>query len=100
MRVGMQQTRRRAWRLRVSVSAARSSLLRQGGNIVFHPHSFGIGDHVKINRELSNKEGTFDAGHEFEIIEMYARNGMDLYDLRDSDLNLLGEVPFEDISWA
>lgn len=66
---------------------------------MFHPHSFRLGDHVKITRELSNTEGTFDAGHEFEIIDFYERHGTPLYDLRDADLHLLGGVSYDDISY-
>ena len=66
---------------------------------MFHPHSFRIGDHVKINRDLSNDEGTFDAGHEFEIIDLYVRHEAPLYDLRDAQLHLLGGVSYDDISY-
>jgi hypothetical protein len=66
---------------------------------MFHPHSYRVGDHVKLTRALANDEGTFEAGHEFEITALYERHGVPLYDLRDRDLNLLTEVPFEDLSW-
>jgi hypothetical protein len=66
---------------------------------MFTPRSFSIGDHVKINRDISNSEGTFGAGHEFEIIDLYERHGEVLYDLRDRDLRLLGKVEFADLSW-
>jgi hypothetical protein len=47
---------------------------------------------------MSNKEGTFGAGHDFEIIDIHFRGADTFYDLRDRDLNLLGDVPFGDIS--
>ena len=67
---------------------------------MFTPRTFAMGDHIKIDRELSNREGTFAAGHEFEIIGIHAGEGGALYDLRDHELRVLLEVPFADISWA
>jgi hypothetical protein len=67
---------------------------------MFHSHSYAIGDHVVLTRELSNKEGTFDAGHEFEIIDLYERHGVPLYDLRDSGLRLLGGASADDFTYA
>ena len=46
---------------------------------MFHPHSYRVGDHVKITRDLANDEGTFEAGHEFEITGMYERHGVPLF---------------------
>lgn len=60
---------------------------------MFTPRSFRIGDHVKINAALSDKEGTFAAGHEFTIIDIHFRGDDVLYDLRDRDVRLLGDVP-------
>jgi hypothetical protein len=66
---------------------------------MFHPHTYNVGDHVVLTHELSNKEGTFDAGHPFQIIDMYVRHGAVLYDLRDSGLHLIGEVTADDFSY-
>jgi len=65
---------------------------------MFTPRALSVGDHVTINSDLSNKEGTFGAGHEFEIIDIHYHGNDTFYDLRDRDLNLLDDVPFGDIS--
>ena len=65
---------------------------------MFTPRTLSVGDHVRINSDLSNAEGTFGAGHEFEIIDIHFRGSDTFYDLRDHDLNLLGDVPLGDIS--
>jgi hypothetical protein len=65
---------------------------------MFTPRTLSVGDHVTINSAMSNKEGTFGAGHEFEIIDIRFHGEDAFYDLRDRDLNLIGNVPFEDIS--
>ena len=65
--------------------------------IMFTPRTFSIGDRVKINRDLSNREGMFGAGHEFEIVDLYARDGIAMYDLRDHESHMLIEVPFSDL---
>jgi hypothetical protein len=67
---------------------------------MFTPRTYAMGDHVKIDSELTNAEGTFAAGHEFEIIGIHFREGEALYDLRDHELHVLLEVPFADISWG
>lgn len=61
----------------------------------FTPRNYRIGEHVRINRDFSNAEGTFSAGHEFEIMDSHVRHGEFVYDLRDRDLNILGEVPVD-----
>jgi len=61
--------------------------------MAFTPRSLSNGDHVKINQDISNEEGVFSAGHEFMIIDQHVRDGVMVYDLRDHDLNVLGEVP-------
>ena len=67
---------------------------------MFHPHSYKVGDHVKLTSEISTKEGTYDAGHEFEIIDFYERHGVALYDLRDSELHLIGGASADDFEYA
>jgi len=67
---------------------------------MFTPRAFSEGDHVTINSDMSNKEGTFGAGHRFEIIEIHYHGDGAFYDLRDHDLNLLGRVPFGDLTRA
>jgi hypothetical protein len=64
---------------------------------MFTPRYLSEGDHVKINRDLSNEEGTFAAGHEFRIIDIHFRGDDVFYDLRDHDLHLLGDVPLTDL---
>lgn len=62
--------------------------------MTFVPRSFTIGDRVKITRDFTNTFGEFLAGHEFAIIDEHWRsNGELVFDLRDRDLNVLGEVP-------
>jgi hypothetical protein len=68
------------------------------GGTMFTPRTISVGDHVRINSDLSNADGTFGAGHEFEIIDIHFHGDDAFYDLRDHDLNLLGRVPFGDIS--
>jgi hypothetical protein len=67
---------------------------------MFTPRTFALGDHVKITCDISNREGTYGAGHEFTIIDLYERHGAFLYDLRDHEQRVLGEVPFDDIAWV
>jgi hypothetical protein len=67
---------------------------------LFTPRTFALGDRVKITTDISNREGTYSAGHEFTIIDLYERHGSVLYDLRDHEQRVLGEVPFEDIAWV
>jgi hypothetical protein len=56
-----------------------------------------MGERVKITSDLSNGEGTFGAGHEFEIIDVHARDEGVLYDLRDHESRILMDVPFADL---
>jgi hypothetical protein len=65
---------------------------------MFTPRWLSLGDHVKINKDLSNEEGTFGAGHEFRIIDIHFRGDDVFYDLRDHNLHLLGGVPLTDLS--
>lgn len=58
----------------------------------FLPRRYHLGDHVRITQDLSNANGTFAAGHEFEIIDQHVRHGIFVFDLRDRDLNILAEV--------
>jgi hypothetical protein len=58
----------------------------------FIPRGYSVGEHVRINQDLANSDGTFQAGHEFEISDMYVRHGSFVYELRDSEQNLLGDV--------
>ncbi|MGD1067691.1 MAG: hypothetical protein ABR975_12820 [Vulcanimicrobiaceae bacterium] len=65
---------------------------------MFTPREIDVGDHVTIVRTLSNEEGTFGAGHVFAVIDRrLGRDGW-LFDLRDHDLNLLGNVALSDIA--
>jgi hypothetical protein len=64
---------------------------------MFTPRGLSVGDHVFIDKDLSNEEGTFGAGHEFTIIDIHFRGDAVLYDLRDNDLHLLGDVPLTDL---
>jgi len=66
---------------------------------MFTPHSYRIGDHVKITCDLESSEGTYVAGHEFEIISIHFHGENSTYDLRDRNQHLLGNVPFDCISW-
>ena len=66
---------------------------------MFTPRRLSVGDHVKINKDLSNEEGTFGTGHEFTIIDIHFRGDDVFYDLRDHDLHLIGEVPPTDLNW-
>jgi hypothetical protein len=65
---------------------------------MFTPRYLSVGDHVKINKDLSNEEGSFGAGHQFRIIDIHYRGDDVFYDLRDHDLHLIGDVPFSDIT--
>jgi hypothetical protein len=67
---------------------------------MFTPRTYAIGDRVKLTIDMSNQEGTFGAGHEFTIIDFYEKHGGVVYDLRDHEHHLLGEVPVADIAWA
>lgn len=58
----------------------------------YTPRDLSVGDHVVINTDMANPYGTFAAGHEFEVIDVHLRGQHFVYDLRDRDLNLLGEV--------
>ncbi len=58
--------------------------------MAFTPRNLSLGDHVKINQDISNQEGVFSAGHEFMIIDQHERNGLLFFDLSDHDLNVLG----------
>jgi hypothetical protein len=51
-----------------------------------------LGELVRLNRDVSNAEGTFQAGHEFHIIDAHPHGNDFVYDLRDRDLNILGDV--------
>jgi hypothetical protein len=61
--------------------------------VTFVPRDFVVGDHVRITSDIANEEGTFQAGHEFEIFDLHIRSGEFVYDLRDRDLHELGDVP-------
>jgi hypothetical protein len=65
---------------------------------MFTPRRLSLGDAVRINRDMSNEEGTFGAGHEFRIIDIHFHGDDVFYDLRDHDLHLLGQVPLSDLS--
>jgi hypothetical protein len=65
---------------------------------MFTPRYLAVGDHVKINKDISNEEGTFGAGHQFRIIDIHYRGDDVFYDLRDRDVHLLGDVPFSDLT--
>lgn len=64
---------------------------------MYTPRWLSAGDLVKINKDISNAEGTFGAGHEFRVIDIHYRGDEVLYDLRDHDLHLLGQVPLTDL---
>ena len=61
--------------------------------MTFVPREIEAGDHVRLTAPMQNHEGTFSAGHEFEVIDIGVHGGDWTYDLRDRDLNLLGQVP-------
>jgi hypothetical protein len=65
---------------------------------MFTPRWLSLGDVVRINRDMSNEEGSFAAGHEFRIIDIHFRGDDVFYDLRDRDLHLLGGVELTDLS--
>jgi hypothetical protein len=60
--------------------------------MTFVPREIEAGDHVRLTAPLQNHEGTFSAGHEFEVIDVGVRDGDWIYELRDRNLNLLGQV--------
>ncbi len=64
---------------------------------MYTPRWLSVGDHVKINKDLSNSEGTFGAGHEFRIIDIHYHGDDVSYDLRDHNQHLLGQVALSDI---
>jgi hypothetical protein len=64
---------------------------------MYTPRGLSVGDHVTITRDLENAEGTFAAGHRFQIIDIHFHGGATQYDLRDHELHLLGDVPQEDV---
>jgi len=64
---------------------------------MFTPRELAVGDHVKITVDLQNQEGTFGAGHRFRITEIHYHSSGKVYDLRDHELHLLGNVPEEDV---
>lgn len=66
---------------------------------MFKPRWLSVGDHVTINKDISNAEGTFGAGHEFMVFDIHFRGDDVFYDLRDSHQHLLGDVPLTDIVW-
>jgi hypothetical protein len=62
--------------------------------VAFTPRGgYEIGDRVRIDQDLSNDLGTFSAGCEFEIIDLHFKKDGILYDLRDHEQNVLGDVP-------
>lgn len=65
---------------------------------MYKPRWLSVGDLVTINREISNAEGTYGAGHEFRIIDIHFRGDEIFYDLRDHHQHLLGEVPLSDVT--
>ncbi|HTW84470.1 MAG TPA: hypothetical protein VMD91_10410 [Candidatus Sulfotelmatobacter sp.] len=67
---------------------------------MFTPREIDVGDRVTIVRPLSNKDGTFAAGHAFAVIDRRAHRDVWVFDLRDDDLNLLLDVPASDLAWA
>jgi hypothetical protein len=67
---------------------------------MFTPRFYSMGDRVAINRDISNSEGTFAAGHEFVIIDIHFHRDATLYDLRDHEQRLIGDVPESDFTRA
>lgn len=65
--------------------------------MTFKPKQFSNGDYVFINEPISNAAGTFAADTEFEIVGIYIRDGIEYYDLRDHDQNLLFGVPASEV---
>ncbi len=63
----------------------------------FTPRTLSVGDYVTITSDISNAEGTFSAGTEFEIIDVRTHDGHAFYDLRDHEQNLLMDVPLESL---
>ena len=51
-----------------------------------------LGERVRLNQDMSNADGVFQAGHEFNIIDAHPHGNDFLYDLRDRDLRILGSV--------
>jgi hypothetical protein len=64
---------------------------------MFTPRWITVGDLVKINKDISNEEGTYGAGHEFRVIDIHYRGDDVFYDLRDHHQHLLGQVPLTDL---
>jgi hypothetical protein len=62
------------------------------------PGGYEVGDRVRINQDLSNSLGTFQAGREFEIIDLHFKGNGILYDLRDHEQNVIGDVPSSNFS--
>lgn len=63
----------------------------------FTARTLSIGDYAFIDQDISNEEGTFSAGTEFEIIDLRVRHGQTFYDLRDHNQNLLFDVPLANL---
>jgi hypothetical protein len=59
---------------------------------------FYQGDKVKINKELSNSEGTFTKGHTFTIIQIENSINRFIYCLMDTEGNKLCIYDKRDIS--
>jgi hypothetical protein len=51
-----------------------------------------LGERVRLNQDMSNADGVFEAGHEFHIIDAHPNGNDFLYDLRDRDHRILGAV--------
>ncbi len=65
---------------------------------MFTPRSFSVGDRVTINKDISTSEGTYGAGHAFTIIDVRYHGNSPLFDLRDHELHLVGNVPVTDLT--
>ena len=65
--------------------------------MAFVPRHLEEGAHVRLLQPASNDAGTFNAGHEFTIIEVHSGDDGDVYDLRDRDLNLLFGVAASEV---
>ena len=65
----------------------------------FVPRLIEAGDYVRLRVALENREGTFGAGHRFEVITVHFGSHPEptTYDLRDHDVHLLFDVPAEDV---
>lgn len=60
--------------------------------MTFIPQEIAVGDRVRLAVPIATRTGRFTAGHEFEVIDVRFHGTDRLYDLRDLDLNLLGDV--------